>query len=128
MATPITKAQVVKALREAISRTPDAINPSDGYATPFTGCVYHTGRGKNIRRCLIGQIGFDLGLPTPSAEAAGVGSLCDPEDRWGDGENIWRGRFTPGAVDLMSTVQAFADGNADNDYTSRPWREVRNLL
>jgi hypothetical protein len=122
---PITKAQAIKAIRDAINRTPDAVNPSDGLPIGLGGCVYHKGRGANIKRCLIGQVGFDLGLPTPDAEATSVTGLCI--DDGFTGKAIWAERFTPAAVLLMDTAQQFADG-AGNEFTPRPWREVRSVL
>lgn len=124
----ITKAQVTKAIRAAISRTPDAINPDDDFT-----CVYHQGRGKNVRRCIIGQIGHDLCLPQPDAQAAGVESLCGVGDYYEDETDggLWLDRFTPGAIELMAKAQRFADAtHVDGARLTRrrPWREIRSIL
>ena len=123
---PITKAEVIKALRAAIARTPDAINPTDDLPRPNGGCVYHKGRGRNIRRCIIGQVGFDLGLPTPDAEATSVAGLCSDDNYFG--ENIWADRFTPAAVKLMVDVQDVADGGGRIDWEPVPWRNLRAIF
>lgn len=117
--TKITKAQVVRAAKEAVARTPDAVNP---YVRPLGGsiaCMYHTGRGKNVKRCIAGQIGWDLGLPTPEAMEG------DIEDVAGEG-GTWEGRFTPGAVAYLLRLQEAADG----EWGKRPipWGEIPRIV
>lgn len=109
--TKITKAQVKQAIKRIVAENPDTVNPT---IDEGRSCVYHVGRGRNTRRCLIGQLGYELGLPTPKAIAGSAGSLAE--------YGVWKGLFTPGAVDFMLRVQGVADG----DYASgpTPWGQI----
>jgi hypothetical protein len=112
---PITKATVQKELRRIKRENPDALNPMDA---DKNSCLYHKGRGRNIRRCIIGQLGYELGLPTPPADLGGVSKLTE------DG-GPWEGLFTEAAVDYMSDVQWDADGDYASKYMAKPWGTVK---
>lgn len=110
----ITLAEVRKELKRIAADNPDAVNPTgfSGHGSPT--CLYHKGRGRNISRCIIGQMGYNMGLPTPAAEAGGVDDVAE----YG---GVWTGMFTPKAVEYMVDVQAMADG-VDAPI---PWGQVK---
>lgn len=117
--TKITKAQAVAAVRSAIVTNPDAINPMD---IDSEACVYHQGRGRNLKRCLVGQIGYDLRLPTPHADAGPVSDLVADDGQYSV-RGVWFGLFTESAAQYLSDVQASADG-ANNLGNPRLWGEI----
>jgi hypothetical protein len=110
---PITKSQVRTEIKRIIAENPDAVNPSAGRM-----CLYHKGRGRNIRRCIIGKLGFDLGLPTPTPYGDG------PVDCVAGPGGLWANRFTSSALDYMSVLQAVADGDSKSGLGPRPWGEI----
>jgi hypothetical protein len=91
----ITKAEVRKALRHLIVTQPDTRNPKR--VNDPNVCAYHRGRGANIKRCIAGQIGYDFGLPIPSANAGAVGQITGEDAVWG-------GRFTLTAIEQKIAV------------------------
>lgn len=93
-----TKNEVKRVIKQIIAANPHMTNPVDDKDR----CVYHRGRGNNIRRCIIGKMGWELGLPTPVADAGLVGELASA--------GLWRDRFTDAAVRYMADVQEEADG------------------
>lgn len=111
---PITREQVLSALRTLIRTQPDTVNPLREGEGPDGVCAYFRGRGRNIRRCIGGQIGYDFGLPTPPAGGDRIVALCGldtltaSEDTPGFG--LWEGRLTPSAASLLNAAQALADG------------------
>ena len=110
---PITKAEVRKTLKRIAAENPDTVNPTDGGS-----CLYHRGRGNNIRRCIIGEMGWRLGLPTPKADAGGVYYVVDDD-------GVWGGRFTIAAEKYMSEVQFRADGDHRSNFVPIPWGQVK---
>jgi hypothetical protein len=112
---PITKAQVRDELRRIKAEMPDTVNPVDDDGM---SCVYHKGRGRNISRCMIGQLGWNFGLPTPDAYASNAKSLVVDHD------GPWEGRFTEAAAQYMFDVQIQADsGGLGGDPL--PWGKVK---
>jgi hypothetical protein len=109
--TKITKAEVKQVIKRIVRQNPDAVNPTAGDGT---SCVYHIGRGRNTRRCLIGQLGWELGLPTPKSIAGSAGSLAE--------FGVWKGLFTPGAADYMTRLQQVADGGIG--HPPIPWGQI----
>lgn len=112
--TKITKAQVVEAAKAVVARAPETVNPKtvrDGRIR----CLYHAGRGASIKRCIAGQVGWDLGLPTPPAYA---GSVADLTVEGG----VWEGWLTPGAVQYLQSLQQAADGEVG--YSPLAWGEI----
>lgn len=112
--TKITKAQAIEAAKAVIAAAPNTVNPNtrvDGRIR----CLYHTGRGASIKRCIAGQIGWNLGLPTPDAND---GSVADLTAEGG----VWEGLLTPAAVDYLLALQQSADG----DYYRQPraWGDI----
>lgn len=105
---PITAAQVRTALRDLIKNKPDNVNPmrSDSDYT----CAYHRGRGANIKRCIVGQIGYDFGLPTPKPNADSAAYLTADVENMGQDQGLWSGRFTDAARALLAGAQNVADG------------------
>lgn len=111
---PITKAEVREALRKLKRENPDTVNPHIVNPWGSNICLYHKGRGRNIRRCLIGQMAYDMGLPTPTAEAGGADDVAT--------EGVWAGRFTDAAAAYMWEVQKQADGGS---FAPLPWGKVK---
>lgn len=116
---PITKATVQAELRRIRRENPDTVNPYRENSWGDKTCLYHQGRGRNIRRCLIGQLGFNLGLPTPRADFGNVTDLVEDEPEF---EGPWAGRFTQAAVEYMTDVQYQADGYGPDPL---PWGQVK---
>lgn len=111
---PITKARAVAEIKRLVAENPDRVNPmEDGI------CLYHKGRGRNITRCIVGQLGYDLGLPTPLAEEGYVDEVVSL--------GTWKGLFTPAATEYLSAVQTSADvgPNVISYYpVPRRWGEI----
>lgn len=110
-----TERLVERQIRAIIKRNPDNINPqsSDGVA-----CLYHQGRGPNIRRCIIGQWGFEQGFKTPSADGGAAEEVVT---------EVWskQADFDDDAILLMSKFQRNADGSkAVVRAEPIPWKEV----
>jgi hypothetical protein len=114
-AKPITKTQLRDVLRQIKAEHPERVNPFNEYGS----CLYHKGRGRNITRCLVGEIGYRLGLPTPKAEEGTVEDVIHP-DLGGAWSKI---AFTDAAINYLSSVQ----GQADGDYGEPPlpWGKVK---
>lgn len=105
-----TAKMVERQIRAIAKRNPDNINPQD-----HGDCVYHQGRGRNIKRCLIGQWGYEQGFRTPNPVNGSVDEVI--EDIWGK-----QAEFEPDAIFLMGRYQSKADGS---EYAEpRPWKEV----
>jgi hypothetical protein len=112
---PISKATVQAELRRIKKERPDAVNPTRIDAFGYTSCLYHQGRGRNIKRCIIGQMAYDMGLPTPDP-------IAGPVDEVAYEGGVWDGLFTDAAVQFMTAVQRQADGDGDNLV---PWGKVK---
>lgn len=111
---PITKPQIREVLKQIKAEFPNRVNPTDGGS-----CTYHNGgRGKSVRRCIIGQAGHKLGLPAPDPDEGSIKGVA----REG---GTWEGLFTPAAVEYMAAVQWEADGDAASEYEPKPWGEVK---
>lgn len=106
-------ALVERQLKAIARRNPDSINPQNG-----DDCLYHQGRGRNIRRCLIGQWGFEQGFKTPNPINGGVAEVI---------ETLWfkQANFTEEAVLTMQEMQNRADGWDDNgDSNPISWGDL----
>lgn len=104
-----TKALVERQIRAIIRRNPDNVNPTDGL-----DCLYIKGRGRNIKRCLVGQWGYEQGFTTPQPINGGVEEVV---------QEIWaaEANFDPAAVKWLSAIQSKADG----DWSAPiPWKDV----
>jgi hypothetical protein len=107
----ITKTEVQRVVKQIVAENPDAVNPTvRGTRT----CLYHKGRGRNIRRCIIGQAAFELGLPTPAADYGAVSDVA-----W---DGVWKNRFTDAALNYAENVQLAADGQYGADPI--PWGKI----
>lgn len=110
---------VERQILAVIRRNPDSINPSDGVA-----CLYHEGRGGSIKRCLIGQWGYEQGFRTPKPDNGTANEVID---------EIWsrQADFTEDAVVVMCEFQSRADG--DKKFKGKlvsspvPWKELLPL-
>jgi len=103
---PLSRTKARKILREIIRELPERRNPQDETGI---SCVYHNGgRGRSVRRCLIGEMGHRAGLPRPTANV----SATDLMTR-GD----WRGLVDPGIIIDLNHIQRVADGHD----TPRAW-------
>lgn len=100
---------VRRQLREIMAANPDNINPSDGIS-----CLYHQGRGRNIRRCLIGQWAWEQGFKTPAADEGDASELV--ADLWSN-----EAEFTPAAVSVLFAYQGRADDWGTPEPSPVPW-------
>ena len=112
---PITKAEVRQEIRKIKAEMPDNVNPMRLGSFGHKMCLYHQGRGANIKRCLIGQLAWNLGLPTPIPEAGGAADVAD--------YGVWKGLFTEAAKNYLADLQDQADGSCGSDPI--PWGQVR---
>lgn len=110
-----TDKMVKRQLAAIVRRNPEAVNPA------LNGdCLYHQGRGRNIRRCLLGQWGYEQGFKTPRPINGSVDEVV--EELWGS-----QAKIDPEAVSLMLRAQNQADGHS---YVADPiaWKGVLSLL
>lgn len=104
---------VERQIKAIIRRNPNTINPTDS-----SGCLYHQGSGSHIRRCLIGQWGFEQGFRTPRAINGGADEVVG--EHWSK-----QALFDDRAVNLMNKFQRLADGvSVDGDIDPVPWKEL----
>lgn len=107
---------VERQIKAMIRRNPDNINPTNGDA-----CLYHEGRGRNIKRCIIGQWGYEQGFRTPDPTGGPAEDVVS---------NVWskQADFDQDAVALMDEFQRRADGDSLQGghwvINPVPWKEL----
>lgn len=121
---PITKSVVLDTIRDIITEMPDRVNPVDRYVG---ACMYHQGRGRNLKRCLVGEVGYRLNLPTPDPHAGSVLDLTASPLHDDDAKNatgVWHGRFTDAAAAVLLQAQAFADADNESEWDDELGRSI----
>ena len=94
---PVTKKQCIEIVKQIKAELPDRVNPMNGIS-----CVYHNGgRGRSIRRCMVGEVLYRLGKPLPPAQAGPFDEL-GWDDSYSDG-------FTDSAKHYLGRIQYRAD-------------------
>lgn len=101
---PVTKKQCIEIVKQIKAELPDRVNPMNGIS-----CVYHNGgRGRSIRRCMVGEVLYRLGKPLPPADAGPFDELA-----WHDGYSYVLDGFTDSAKHYLGRIQYRADGSGD---------------
>ncbi len=111
--TKITKAIAMREVKRLVKEHPDTRNPTNVNGA----CLYFKGRGNTTRRCIAGQMGWNLGLPTPKADEGMVDQVAGPG-------GTWAGLLTVSAVDYLVEVQDAADGTRINQGRPLSWGEI----
>lgn len=105
---PVTKKQCIEIVKQIKAELPDRVNPmdEDGHS-----CVYHNGgRGRSIRRCMVGEVLYRLGKPLPPAQAGPFDELG-----WDDSYSHVIDGFTDSAKHYLGRIQYRADGGGPAD-------------
>lgn len=110
---PVTKKQCIEIVKQIKADLPDRVNPMNENGL---SCVYHNGgRGRSVRRCMVGEVLYRLGKPLPPAHAGPFDELG-----WDDSYSVIDG-FTDSAKHYLGRIQCRADGG---DSAPVRWGDV----
>lgn len=114
--------EVKEVLAKIIAENPDNVNPIDSNSMR---CVYNTVDSLGYtKRCIVGQMGHELGWPDPLPDAGSASELFDECIEFDEEENPWRGFVDQDSAYYLDHIQRKADNVRSGEANPRLWKDI----